>query len=102
MFPSGHAQFRPEIWACVLDPRFIFDEASTPELIAAAIVHEATHARLWHRGFGYEEDVRARVEYICIRRELAFSAKLPSGQAVRSRAERKLAISREFLDRRGC
>jgi tetratricopeptide (TPR) repeat protein len=36
------------------------------------------------------------VEGVCIRRELAFAAKLPSGQAVRARAEQKLATPRNF------
>ena len=96
MIPSGRAAFDPEIWACVLDPRFVLDKASSPELIAAAIVHEATHARLWHCGFGYEEEVRAKVRKGLHPAWLAFAAKLPSGQSVRARPEQKLAIHRGY------
>jgi hypothetical protein len=63
-----------------------------PELIAAAIVHEATHARLWRCGIGYDEELRARVEAACFRRELAFAAKLPNGERVQEQARDALAI----------
>jgi hypothetical protein len=62
----------------------------TPELLASTIVHEATHARLWRMGFRYEEEARPHVEAICVRRELAFSAKLPDGEQVRDSAEQAL------------
>ena len=65
-------------------------ETTSPELIAAVIVHEATHARLERYGIGYEEKLRARIEAVCFRRELAFAAKLPNGEAVRQPAEDRL------------
>jgi hypothetical protein len=88
---GGIAQFDASIWACTLDPRHVLDETIPPEIIAASIVHEATHARLWRRGFGYEEELRSRVEAICFRRERAFAAKLPNGEQVREQADRCLA-----------
>jgi tetratricopeptide (TPR) repeat protein len=94
--PGARGRYSIPLRACELNPRFVLDAASSAELIAATIVHEATHARLWDCGFGYEEAVRARVENVCVRSELAFAAKLPSGQAVRARAEQKLAAPREF------
>jgi len=94
--PGADARYYVALRTCECNRRFVLDDASSPELIAATIVHEATHARLWHCGIGYEEEVRARVEKVCIRRELAFAAKLPSGQAVRARAEQKLALPHEF------
>jgi hypothetical protein len=54
-------------------------------------VHEATHARLWHSGIGYEEPIRGRVEAVCFRRERAFAARLPDGEEIRRIAEAKLA-----------
>jgi hypothetical protein len=62
--------------ACVLDERYILQEATTVEEIAATIVHEATHARLERRGIQYVENQRQRIEAVCIRRELNFIAKL--------------------------
>jgi hypothetical protein len=69
--------FAPAIKTCKLDTRFILADTSSPEVIASIIVHEATHARLWTCGIAYEEGLRARVEAVCLRREIAFSAKLP-------------------------
>lgn len=77
--------------ACSLNPRYVCAEWMTPELLAATIVHESTHARLWGIGFRYEEEARPRVEAVCVRRELAFAAKLPHGGQVRDRAEEALA-----------
>jgi hypothetical protein len=82
--------FNYALWACELDTRFVLDETSSPEVIASAIVHEATHARLWRCGIGYDEEFRHRVEAICFRRELAFAAKLPSGEQLRENAQAKL------------
>jgi hypothetical protein len=36
--------------------------------------------------------MRARIEAVCVRREIAFAAKLPNGHEVRERAERALEL----------
>ncbi len=90
LLPNILGNFDDSIHACELDTRFVL--ASPPELVAATIVHEATHARLHHRGIGYEEELRARVEAVCFRRELAFAAKLPHGEQVHEQAGRSLAL----------
>ncbi|MBO0763938.1 MAG: hypothetical protein J2P50_05035 [Hyphomicrobiaceae bacterium] len=64
---------------------------SSPQIIAATIVHEATHARLQRCGIGYDEERRSRIEAICFRREAALAMKLPNGGSVRETAERQLA-----------
>jgi len=89
--PGGLAHFDSSIWACVLDPRYVLDETKSSEEIASTIVHEATHARLWRRGIGYQEELRSRVEAACFRRERAFAAKLPNGAKIRDQADRYLA-----------
>jgi len=76
--------------ACVLNPQYVLRDTMTPAHLAAAIVHEATHARLWGMGFRYEEEARPRIEAICVRRELAFSRKLPHGEEVRDWVEQTL------------
>jgi hypothetical protein len=86
------AAFNGALRACELDSRFVIAETSTLELIAAAIVHEATHARLDRRGIAYDEALRPRLEAVCLRREIAFAAKLPDGAMVRDSAERTLAL----------
>jgi hypothetical protein len=71
LVPGGLGKYTHSLRACELDERFVLAETSPPEMIAATIVHEATHARLWRFGFGYDENVRGRVEAVCVRRELA-------------------------------
>jgi hypothetical protein len=88
---GGLAHFDQSIWACVLDPRHVCNEENSPERIASSIVHEATHARLCRCGIEYEgEELRARVEAACFRRERAFAAKLPNGEEMRERIDRYL------------
>jgi hypothetical protein len=43
-------------------------------------------------GIGYDEELRGRVEAVCLRSELAFAAKLPNGDQVRDRVERTLEL----------
>lgn len=69
-------QFQHRDWTCELDERFVA-EASV-ERVALTIVHEATHARLWRRGFRYEPEIRHRVEAICFGEERAFATRLPA------------------------
>jgi hypothetical protein len=90
LLPGALGSFVRSIRACKLDIRFVMDEATSAEMIAATIVHEATHARLFRRGIGYEESLRQRVEAVCVRRELAFAARLPNGDKMRELAERSL------------
>jgi hypothetical protein len=90
LIPYGLACYNEAIGACELDTRFVLAEDSTPELIASAIVHEATHARLMRCGIGYGQELRARVEAVCFRREIAFAARLPKGDRARESAERSL------------
>src|SRR5262245_39982752 len=93
LVPGALARYVPAMETCELDERFVLAQASSPELVAAAIVHEATHARLWRRGIGYDENLRARVEAACFRRELAFAARLPNGERVREEARDALGMS---------
>jgi hypothetical protein len=63
--------YQPEIRTCRLDKRFVLHDVVDPELIAAVIVHEATHARLHRLGVAYAEQQRPRIDAICVRRENA-------------------------------
>lgn len=96
--PSNIAHFDYSLRACVLDARFVLAETTEPEIIAAVIVHEATHARLWRCGIGYDEALRARVEAICVRREIAFAKRLPNGQHVREWAQSTLDDLPDLMD----
>jgi len=72
------------------------------ERLASTIVHETTHARLERYGIGYSEELRARVEAICSRRELAFAARLPASSELQQSIVRCLewyqANSDQFSD----
>jgi hypothetical protein len=46
LLPYAVAHYDRSLEACVLDERFVLLETTTPQQIASAIVHEATHARL--------------------------------------------------------
>jgi hypothetical protein len=73
----GLGEYKHSLRACILDERYVADSATTVEQIASTIVHETTHARLERYGIGYKQELRARIEAICFRRELAFAARLP-------------------------
>jgi len=92
---SGYvAVFVPESRMCVIDPRHIL--SSSPEFIASSIVHEATHGTLIRRNIGYSEELRYRVEKVCMRQERAFAQKIPHGEELRRSIERELALAPEF------
>jgi hypothetical protein len=84
---AAAGQFVNSTSTCELDVRFIVGEHTTAEHIASVIVHEATHARLHQWGIGYEQELRDRVEQVCMGRELAFAAKLPDGESIRGWVE---------------
>jgi hypothetical protein len=92
VIPDSVGCFNESLDACELDTRFVLAETSFLEVIASTIVHEATHARLMRCGIGYDEELRGRVEAVCLRSELAFAAKLPNGDQVRDRVERTLEL----------
>lgn len=92
LLPGCLGNFNASIRACELDRNFILENASSSAMIAAVIVHEATHARLDRYGFTYAEKLRSRIEAICLRREIAFAAKLLDGKQVREHAEATLVM----------
>jgi hypothetical protein len=88
LLPHRGGRYDESLGACMLDGRYVAN--ATLEQIASTIVHEATHARLARCGIRYEENLRSRIEAVCIRRELAFVAKLPDGAELHGKTMRKL------------
>lgn len=82
------AEYVPTINACHLAISHI-RRRSVVEL-AMTMIHEATHARLWRRGFRYQEHRRERIERLCVSQEVAFAALLPSSEALIEKAEQLL------------
>jgi hypothetical protein len=95
LVPHGAGCYLHSLNACLLDERIVASENTTLEWIAAAIVHEATHARLEKRGIRYDEAVRRRIERICARRELDFVRHLSGVDALQEEITRRLDRSNE-------
>lgn len=90
LMTGAEAQYSREINACEIDERYMLGEHCAPELAASVIVHEATHARLEHMGFVYVEERRQRIEKVCVRRELAFLAKVRGAEAAREAIDSRM------------
>jgi hypothetical protein len=88
--PSSNACYDRSLNACVFDERFVLRETTTLAEIASVIVHESTHARLERWGIDYLEKDRARIEAICLRRELNFLAKIPDSEVLQDGIARTL------------
>ena len=88
VLPNRSAKYKETLGACLLDERYV--AKSTLEQIASTIVHEATHAGLARRGIKYEENLRSRIEAVCIRRELSFAAKLSNSAELQGEITRSL------------
>jgi hypothetical protein len=65
---------------CQLQSTFVLHPDTSAAVVASVLVHEAMHARLRCRGFGYEEYQRARIERICCKAQRAFARRLPNSQ----------------------
>ena len=80
-------QWRPSLQACIIDVDYLESQYSSPEAVAAVIVHEVTHARLDKYGFDYDQEVhRGRIERICCLASQRFLGRLPESD------EREIAI----------
>lgn len=94
LLPGPLGQFEFSDWTCELDERFV--AGASVEQIASTIVHEATHARLWRRGFRYDEGIRRRVETACFRQEQAFAARLPASEGLAEELAAYLDLPAEY------
>jgi hypothetical protein len=86
------AQFDPHTRTCLLDQSFVCSREVSATQLAAVIVHEATHARLFAAGVGYPPELRPRIERLCLREELALALLLPDGELAAQRAQRGLDL----------
>jgi hypothetical protein len=79
------AYYLTELSLCVLDRNFVTAQDTPADMIAVAIVHEATHARLFKRRIPYAESLRPRIEAICDAQSAVFARRLPNGEALSRR-----------------
>ena len=83
----GAGEYEPELHLCKLDPTYV--QKTDVTVVAATIIHEATHARLWR--FGYDSSMRSRIERLCLKEEIAFASRLNDSSEVLERAEHFMA-----------
>jgi hypothetical protein len=88
LMKAGGPEYASETEACILSSGYVRD--GDPGVVAATLVHEATHARLCKAGIGYGRSIRARVEQLCVREEMAFAVRL-GRQDVLAHLQQKLA-----------
>jgi hypothetical protein len=96
VLPVNYAEWMDDLQMCVIDKDYLLRNDVAVSEIAQTIVHEATHARLCKLKIKYTEDVRGRVERICVKSEIAFAKRLPNGQKSVEIAESRLQIPQSF------
>lgn len=79
------AYYVEELRQCVIDRNFLTAEDTAPAMVAVAIVHEGTHARLFKNRIPYTEAIRARIEAVCDKESAAFARRLPDGESLARR-----------------
>jgi hypothetical protein len=94
--PGYCAQWEEELQMCILDTDYFRRSDISASEMALTIVHEATHARLHKLKIGYAENIRERVERICIKSEIAFAKRLPDGQKLVEMAESGLQTPKSY------
>lgn len=75
VLPAPEATLSTFSGVCFLDEARVTKYSSA--VVAASLIHEATHARLERRGIRNWPDLKNRIEAVCVREELAFAARLP-------------------------
>jgi hypothetical protein len=93
----NYAEWMDDLQMCVIDRDYLLRTDVPASDIAQTIVHEGTHARLCKLKIKYTEDIRHRVERICIKSEISFAKRLPKGQKAVEIAERRLQIPPSYL-----
>ena len=84
----GSCYFESSVRAIFLDASTF--PTATDEAIAGALIHEATHARLFRAGHRNYSANKERHELICVREELTFLRRLPGAGALAKRLEDEL------------
>lgn len=94
--PFYRGQWVDALGLCHLTYDYILAPDTTPEMVAAILIHEAMHARLYRWGIDYEEPKRARIEQICLKAEIAFARRLPLTEKVARK--QIMSTARQLMD----
>lgn len=93
---TNYAEWMDELQMCVIDRNYLLRNDVSIAEIAQTIVHEGTHARLCRLKIKYTEEMRHRVERLCVESEMAFAKRLPDGQKAAEIAESRLRIPETY------
>ena len=85
--------FLPATRQCMVELTFVVNRTFSPAQVAATILHEAMHARLYARGIAVEAGESHRQERFCRRAEIEFGSLVPGGEPIVRRAVEALAMS---------
>jgi hypothetical protein len=78
---------------CLVELTFIVNPSFTLSQVAATVLHEAMHARLYARGIAVTQDETHRQERFCRRAEIEFGEMVPDGAPIVQRAMESLQLS---------
>lgn len=78
---------------CLVELTFVVNRSFSLAQVAATILHEAMHARLYARGIAAGPDQSHRQERFCRRAEIEFGALVPGGEPIVQRAMESLSLS---------
>jgi len=86
-----YATYTPGLRMCIVNAYMAANDSIAIEELAAVIVHEAAHARLWKRGVRHTRRVLTRIEYVCLKEEIVFLKRLSCTEDLVHAIERKRA-----------
>jgi len=75
--PLARAEWCNACAMCDVSEDYVRSDTTIPAILAATLVHEAMHGRLFRWGFQYDGDRRGRIERICFKASIAFARRLP-------------------------
>lgn len=78
----ARGQWIEELRLCMLRDTFVGSNEVSVAYVAALIVHEGVHARLFRTGVEFDERTRPRIERLCIESQIAFAHKHPDGASL--------------------
>jgi hypothetical protein len=78
---------------CLVELTFVVNRSFSLAQVAATILHEAMHARLYARGIAVGAEESHRQERFCRRAEIEFGSVVPGGEPVVQRAVETLSLS---------
>jgi hypothetical protein len=92
----ARGQWIDELRLCMLRDSFVGDDEVSDAYVAALIVHEGTHARVARAGISFSEEIRPRVERLCIKSQIDFARRHPEGGSLVQLFEENLQRSDDW------